>query len=410
MKIKYKQYAWITILIFTGFMLSCNKKDAYLGYTPGKGMPTITSVHTLSKTFYNDTLTTIAQSYDTSGTLTTTMGMSVKDSTYAFDSVTNAGNLGNYYVIHGTNLGSATAIYFNGTRAYFNRSLGTDQTIVVAVPSKTPYYGPNATDSLVVTTTSGKAYYKFTIIAPPPTPSTYSNYNFSAGSQISLTGVGFLNVNSVSIVDADTPGDSATVSIVSQNDSLLVLKFPATAMYQGYLKFNYTTVSGKAALTAKQELVDIDNAYQIFTDNFGPNGWGNNSWHYPSGVSTAEAISGTSSFLATYPKGSWQIEGFNNWYPSLPYSADYKYISFWVKGGLIEHTLNIQTNTSSLGYGQNDGNPITVPANVWTYFKIPISTLDFWTHGSTLQTLGFFLKGPDNADEVYYFDDVVLIK
>ena len=94
----------------------------------------------------------------------------------------------------------------------------------------------------------------------------------------------------------------------------------------------------------------------------------------------------------------------------MPYDASYKYLVFWVYGGAASQTVNIQTNTSSLGYGQNGSNPITVPPGVWTYFKIPISSISFWSTGGTLQQLGFFIKGPDSGDEKLYFDDVVLVK
>ncbi|MEO7047523.1 MAG: hypothetical protein ABI091_19650 [Ferruginibacter sp.] len=407
-KIKNLPGPLLALLILTG-LGSCKKYNSE-GFTPGTGAPAITSVHTLSK---GDTalIALYATTLDASGNSTIINVGSIQNS-HPFDSVTNAGYLGNYYVLHGSNLGSATKITFNGTISYFNRALSTDNTIIVAVPGLTPYFGPKATDSLVVTTLYGTAYYKFTIIPPPPTPITYSNYNFSAGSQITMTGVGFGAVTGVKLVNLPLT-DSATLTIVNQNDSVITIQFPSTTMIEGFLKFNYSAAGAPAAAITTQSFVDRDNAYIIFDDNYA-NSWEDGSWHHPSGPSTTQVKSGTTSFMATFPAGQWQIESFQNWYPSLPYTADYKYVSFWVKGGTVNHILNLQTNTSSTGFGQNGSNPITVPANVWTYFKLPISginTIDFWTSGKTLQQLGFFLKGQGgDVDETYYFDDVMLVK
>ncbi len=403
---KSKNFCWIAvILVVLVFAASCRKYDS-LGFTPGTGAPTISSVHTWSKTDTSTYYDTII-SYDASGNVTQTL-KARSNRVSPFDSVTTAGSLGNYYIIYGTNLGSATNIAFNGYSAYFNRALLTDNSIVVQVPSKAPYFGPQATDSLVITTLYGKVYYAFTILPPPPTVSAYSNYNFSSGSQIEITGVGFASVTSVALTDASA--GTADISIVSQNDSSMVLQFPSTTITSGNLTFTYDAGGNTETATADQELVDVDNAYQIFTDDY-QNSWSNNSWSGQAGISTDVFKTGSASFKGVFPSNGWKIEGFANWWPSLPYDGTYKYLSFWVKGGTVAHTLNIETNTSSAGYGQNDSNPIVVPPGVWTYFKIPLSSIDFWNTGSTLQQLGFFLKGQNSdADEAYYFDDVILVK
>jgi hypothetical protein len=77
------------------------------------------------------------------------------------------------------------------------------------------------------------------------------------------------------------------------------------------------------------------------------------------------------------------------------------------------------------GYGQvQNANAyaaqlVTVPAGVWTYFKIPLGApgssnpnlLNFWANGATAQQLGFFLQGMDgDVNEVMYFDEVAFVK
>jgi hypothetical protein len=254
----------------------------------------------------------------------------------------------------------------------------------------------------------GKAAYKFAILAPPPTPSGYSNYDFYAGSQITLSVVGFAAVTGVTFGDVN--GNTANVTIVNQNDSIMTLQFPSTSIIRGFLNFTYNSGGTSKTVTDKQEPIDIDNTYQIFTDDF-QNGWSDGSWASPSSKSTNAAKSGNASFIASYPAGGWKIEGFSNWWPSLPYDPSYTYLVFWVKGVTVTHTLNIETTTSSAGYGQNSINPITVPPNVWTYFKIPLNSIYFWKPGTTFQQVGFFLKGLNgDVDETYHFDDVMLVK
>ncbi len=404
---KSKNYCWSAIIVGLLFIASCKKYD-YLGFTPGTGAPSISSVHTYLKADTTAEYDTLPY-YDADGNLRDTLRLR-QTRVNPFDSATVSGNLGSYYVINGTNLGSATSVTFNGYDAYFNRALVTDNSIIVQVPSKTPYLAPLATDSLVVTTLYGKAYYAFKILPPPPTAESYSNYDFYAGSQITLSGVGFASVTNITLTSTGVTNGTANVTIVNQNDNELVLQFPTTTIERGALTFAYTIDGTPGILTDKQELIDLDNAYQIFTDDF-QNSWSNGSWSGQAERSTDVFKTGNASFKGVFPKGGWKIEGFQNWNPSLPYDASYKFLVFWVKGGTAEETVTIQTNTSSRGYGQNqDFNPVTVPATDWKYFKIPLSSIDFWSPDKTLQQLGFFIKGPDDADQLLYFDDVVLVK
>ncbi len=150
-----------------------------MGFTPGSGAPTISSIHTLSKTDTTVRYDTVV-TYDASGNPTTKLRQAPSQ-VNPFDSVTTAGNPGDYYVIYGTNLGSTETITFNGLSAYFNRALMTDQTIVVQIPTNVPTSGPQATDTLTIVTLHGTVNYKFTVIAPPPTITSLSDYNFWTG-------------------------------------------------------------------------------------------------------------------------------------------------------------------------------------------------------------------------------------
>jgi hypothetical protein len=392
---------------------SCRKYNS-LGYTPGTGAPTITSVHTWYKTdssVYYDTIVTYNSSGDTTLTVNARSNQIVPT-----DSVTDAGNLGQTYMIYGTNLGSAVTVAFNGASAYFNRAWNTDNTILVTIPTNTPTVGPQAVDTLTVTTLHGTVRYYFVVIAPPPTITSVSDYDFWSGSQITLHGAGFASVTSVGL-----SGSTDNASIVSQYDSLLVLQFPTSSVNRANLVFTYTSGGKSVTTTSTQEFNDLDNAYTIVFNNAFQNAWQDASWSGPSGISTgaSHAYNGNSSAEASYPAGGWKIEGWANWYPSFTYSAAYQYLTFWVKGGTADHTLVLVGDQMAGGYSQNTSAPaiqqIKVPAGVWTYYKIPLGTganqLNYWAEGTTAKQLGFFLQGQSgDVDETMYFDEVAFLQ
>ena len=402
----------IAILVIVAAISASCKKYNSLGYTPGTGSPAIASVHTLSKTDTTVRYDTIL-TYSASGTITQTI-KAYSGQANAFDSVTTAGYLGNYYAIIGSNLGTATMVSFNGVAAYLNRAWMTDNSIIVQIPSNAPATGPKATDSLTVVTLYGTVHYKFAIIPPPPTPTGYSDFDFWQGSQITLTGVGFAGVTSVGLT-----GSTANVTIVSKSDTVLVLRFPSATINRGKLVFNYTSVGSTLSITAPQELIDLDNAYNIFAFGNNQNGWSNNSWTSPSGPTAGptHAYGQTQSYVTTFPNGSWQMEGWGGSTSSVTYFSTFKYYTFWILGGVQKEVLTISSDQLATPWQQPTGGgifTITVPAGVWTYFRIPIGSgsgqINFLSAG-TLGTLSnnrlsFFIPGPNGVSETFYVDEV----
>ncbi|WP_295668175.1 hypothetical protein [uncultured Mucilaginibacter sp.] len=421
---KFKQFKNISLvlsaLMVFGFA-SCKKMNS-LGFTPGTGTPVISSVRTLSKSIVDSMRVHSTTTYNSSGIATTTSYFDYTPQATAFDSTTVTGNLNNYYVLIGANLGSTTKIAINGVSVYFNRAFNSDKSVVFQIPTTVPYVQPQP-NTIVVTTLNGSFTYKFTTLPPPPTITGVSDYDFQAGTQITLTGKGFASVSGIKL-----KATSDEVSIVSQNDSTLVMKMPAhSTATESTLLFTYTSGSNPAAQTASTTVFnDLDNGYIIFADNNFQNAWGDNSWAGPSGVSTTASHSGTASAAASYPAGQWKVEGWANWYPSFSYDAAYKYLTFWVKGGTVTHTLVLVGDKMAGGYGQIQNvsayaaQLVTVPPNVWTFFKIPlassqsstnVNTLNYWANGSPAQQLGFFLQGMSgDVDEKMFFDEVAFIK
>jgi hypothetical protein len=394
-----------------------------LGYTPGTGAPTIASVQTINK-YKIDTTLQNAITYDATGVPTTTVDSVIRNMAVPFDSTTVTGNLSTIYRINGTNLGSATKLTINGVQVYFNRALGTDNTIIFVLPTNVPYVQPQS-NAMVITTLHGTVTYKFTTLPPPPTITGTTDYDFWANSQITFTGKGFASVSAVKL---RATGD--VVNIVSQNDSTLVIKMPAAStVTESTLLFTYTSGSNANAQTASTAVFnDLDNAYTIFFQNNLQNSWYANAWA-SAGVSTAASHSGTASYMAGYPANNWAIDGFGN-NNGISYSAGYKYFSFWVKGGVADHHFVIVGDQMYGGYGQVqwDTSPpqataaqiIVIPANVWTFFKIPLgatqtattaNTLQPWLNGTPSKNLGLFLKGESgDVNETLYFDEIAFLK
>jgi hypothetical protein len=419
---RIKKTGWILPIAVLLTVGAC-KKNNYLGYTPGSGAPTVSSVHTLGKT---DTIARYdtVYTYDASGNVTKTLRQ-IGNIIVPFDSVTTAGNLGNYYIIKGTNLGEASSVTFNGTAGFLNRAWNTDNSIIISVPGDAPATGTQATNSLIVTTVHGSVTYKFTIIPPPPTVSSLSDYNFWAGSRITLTGVGFASVTKVAL-----SGVTDVVTIVSQTDKQMVLQFPTTTANRANLVYTYGTASNPQTLTSTQEFVDLDNSYNLFAFGQFKNGFGDWSWTHPASGNPAtgptHSYGQTQSFELVFPKGGWQMEGFGSGSASnQAIFSTYKYYTFWIYGGTQSETVTLSANQLPYGWAQPTGAgifTITVPPNVWTYFKIPIGSgggqlpllaaaaaqTSMTAAGNNL--VSWFIPGPNGVDETMYVDEVAFIK
>ncbi len=232
-----------------------------------------------------------------------------------------------------------------------------------------------------------------------PTITDVSNYNFTTGTELTLTGK---NLDDVSKVILSGSTDEAT--IVSKTATSLVIAMPATSLYRATL--DITNLAGTTATT--QEFVSLDNNFKFFTDGY-DNGEQDASWGDAGFVSTTEKKTGTASFGKNFQKGNWHQMGFG-WNGIA--NDNYKYLTFWMKGGSVPINFWIFTQQTTGGSDpyNNAANKITVPANVWTYFKLPIAPLELWKNGSTFNQIGWRLQGPDAQDEKIYLDDVMLVK
>lgn len=304
----------------------------------------------------------------------------------------------------GSGLGDIRTIVFDkqSVPAGFQPTLNTDNVLIFRVPMEVVGGAQNIT----FTNSAGKTLtVPFRALAYP-TVSDVTNYNFTSGSVITLTGNNLDDVSAVAFADS-VKGISDPATIVSKDKKQLVVQMPASTLSRGTL----TITNGTGRMRTTQEFTNVDVAYQIFTDAYGT-GFQDGSWGDAAATSTKEFKSGTASLGKNYQKGNWSLIGLANWSGSaLVYSPEYTYVTGWIKGASADYSLYLTTDASQAGFGGfADKNKIDVKAGTWTYFKLKLSDIDFWSAGKTLTQIGFRIQGPDKQDEVFYFDDLLLVK
>ncbi len=293
---------------------------------------------------------------------------------------------GSVLTLTGSGLSDMRHIIFtkDSIPAPFNPTFNTDHALIFRVPD-TAFGGKQ--DIIFINSTGKKLSVPFNVIALA-TVSQASLYEFIAGTEITIKGN---NLETVSEVTVSGTTDKAT--IVSKEHRMMVIKMPATE--KDRVTLDITNASG--TMTTHQEFINVDKAFPIFTEGFGT-GIFNWSWSSAS-VSTDFSILGGQSLKSVYSAGSWQAVSLHC-DPTLD-ASQYTYLTFWVKGGTADTQLDVKS--------ENGGttNTITVPANVWTYFKF--NTSGFIT-GFPIERLDFQIHGPDGSDQTLYFDDILLVK
>jgi hypothetical protein len=305
----------------------------------------------------------------------------------------------NVITLTGSGLGDIHSIVFekDGIPAGFNPTLNTGGAIIFRVPDDAVPGDQN----IILKNGAGVEFtVPFKVLGFANILSV-SNYNFVAGDDITLTGKNLDDVSEVVLA-----GTTTTVTIKSKTATSLVITMPTTDANE--VKLTITNAAGAA--TATQEFVNMDKAFKIFTDDYAP-GYQDASWGAGGTISTTEFRSGTASVYKDYAAGNWHQLGFG--WTATTYD-NYKYLSFYIKGGTVDYDLYISTPSSPSGFASFDEfTKITAYANVWTYYKVPVSTLKLWGNnnaGAAWNQIGWRIKGPDGGDQRFYLDDVILIK
>jgi hypothetical protein len=312
----------------------------------------------------------------------------VEAGTPTFGAITPSEAAGNTVVtLTGTGLGQMRSIVFdrNNVPATFQANLNTETALVFRVPD-TAFGG---TQNIIFTNIEGKTLtVPFKVIALP-TITTVSPIEFAKDTIVTITGN---NLDGVTKVEIEGTTDQATV--ISSTRKQLVVRMPATTVSRAKLKI--TNASGDR--TGDVELTYLPNALQLFVEGFGT-GVQDWSWSNVHEVSTNTAFQGTRSLRAVFGSGTYgaiSLRYDNN----LPFSQ-YTFLTFWAKGGTADMQMSIWPDMPS-------GAPtrtITIPKDVWTYFKIPLS----YMNAVSSQRLNLQGMNP-TGDQTIYFDNILFVK
>ena len=296
--------------------------------------------------------------------------------------------------LQGSGLGGLRSIVFDNGNvpALFNSNFNTSSAIIFRVPDT----ALGGKQNIVFTFASGAVLkVPFNVIAVPLL-SGASDYSYTAGQRITLTGNNLEAVNNVTL-----SGTSVKPTIVSVAHKSMVITMPAGTTASS-TKITVSNPYGSATLG--QEVVNADASFGFFKDNY-LNSEQDAAWGNAGFVATDQHISGSASYGKAYAKGQWHQMGFG-W--NTISTTGYQYISFWMKGGTVDYDIWLMTDKTAGGFGNFvNANHITVPAKVWTYFKLPLTTLDL---GTGFQQLGWRMQGPNAGDETLYLDDVFFQK
>jgi hypothetical protein len=195
------------------------------------------------------------------------------------DSLLSKIGTGQWVVISGHNLKGALNIYFDGVAASFNDAWFSDTSAIALIPAVIafPTVAAKQLNTIRYVTTHGETTFSFPIVAPAPTISGISNEDANPGDSVTINGLNFFYVQSLTYAGLPVTG------YTSSNDGTAIkLVVPAAVTQTGGI-VSVTTKTGSAATVYKvHNFVDgVLNNY----DNVNNFSWGsgssNNSATYP---------------------------------------------------------------------------------------------------------------------------------
>ena len=293
--------------------------------------------------------------------------------------------------ITGTGLKNIRTIVFDlgNVPVAFNQNFNTDEAVLFRVPIDANV-GPQ---HIVFTTTSGYQFsLPFTVLAVPSLTGAFPQ-EWEAGGTVTLSGNYLESVYHVAI-----DGSADTATIISTSAKQLVITLPASNLNSVKLD-----VSNNAGTTVtKFSIVNMDKQLKFFTEGFGT---GMQDWSWDASSVSSDpnfAVASTKSLKEFYSKGGWQGTSFHS--DDVITTSNYTTLSFYVKGGTEDNTVDIFADAVISGSGKTV--KVAVPANVWTYVTIPVvGNFD----GITCQRFDFQIEGNGDADQTLYFDNVLLV-
>lgn len=317
---------------------------------------------------------------------------------------------GDVLTLTGSDLAGIQTIVFekDNVPALFNPTLNNEGAVIFRVPDT----ASGGEQNIIFTNTKGKQFVvPFNVLAYPKVTAA-SDYNFDAGTTLTLTGINLEEVNKVVI-----RGTSDEATIVSKSKKQLVITMPATTIARA--KLDITNSTGTS--TTDQEFVYKPNNFIVFDDDWGTAaayGGSVQSWSFDCNAyqSTASVKTGTAALQADYTKDGGGLSTFLgcSWAtPNQTFSQFYKaaYVTFWAKTDAADADITIVPDSPWPG---NDiwnapkatgSKTITVVKDKWTYFKIPADFIS-----GDYSRLNFKLEAGATIPKTVYFDDIIMVK
>jgi hypothetical protein len=390
MKLKQlKNLNWVLSALIVLGLASCKKMESNVVGTDG--IPTITSVHTISKTDTSKTQRTITTINSAGVATTTNEGFPINPA--AFDSVTVSGKGGNLYQIVGANLGSVTQVKFNGVVAYFNPAYITNNSVIVTLPTTAPF-GTTQSGILALTTLHGTATFKFTVVQPPPTIVSFSPVAAAVGDTVTITGLVLDNATSVKF-------GTTSATIVSNTSTQIKVLVPAGVVEA---LISVTTAGGTTVSTST-----FGFKYLVYLNGL-TSGWGGNGGGYTgySGTvfnfaNTTNPGVGTTSIQATYGGQYSAIQiGYGGSTPVTVSTLGLTSLKFSVYGGANSKTGDQLQIVLDGNY--SNAVIITITAGAYTDITIPLSKF-----GNPTTITEFVAQTFQSSNEVVYIDYIGFI-
>ncbi|MCX2431561.1 IPT/TIG domain-containing protein [Pedobacter sp. GR22-10] len=367
MKIIYKNPIVISLtglFFMLIFIASCKKEGE------GQGMPAITRVRTLVKPG-------VAQPT-------------------ALDSTVTSGDVGVTYVIEGANLKSTNKVEFNGTAAYLNTALFSDNSIVVMIPATASWI--NQTGKLVLTNASGTVSFDFSIKQPPPVINDLSQFAGNAGDELTITGLRFDQVSSVKFgtVEARIVSSKSTelkVTVPNGGLGAVSVTTPGGTSTGPYVSYDGTAVPILLPFGFKHLFYD-DQITAGYDFNFGG----------ASGdVSNTEMVKrGSHAIKLTYTGNYAGYAVGSNDPVDL---SDKTYVKFSIYG-----TTGTEGKVVKIGLNDFDNRQVSIVlhAGKWTTYVVPLERFQNASQPGKPTSLNWigFQELSGNAPETIFLDDI----
>lgn len=182
------------------------------------------------------------------------------------DSLLHSVGPGQWVVISGNNLKGALEIYFDGTAASFNDGLFSDTSAVVLIPAVIafPSVPTSELNTINYVTTHGQTTFKFSILPPAPTITSISNEEANPGDTVTIYGLNFFFIQSLSFA-----GTAITSATAAANGTSVSFILP-TLSQSGPVSI--TTKSG--SFTTLYNVNDVETGMLCNFDDVNSYSWG----------------------------------------------------------------------------------------------------------------------------------------